>query len=96
MLGWTLRPGFRSELCTIGLDGRRRDPERPAPIASAVRVATFGDSFTFGGDVADRYAYPEVLARLNAGLAVENFGVPAYGLDPSACQARISRNFDFE
>ena len=81
VLGWTLRPGFRSELCTIGLDGRRRDSERPEPIAPAVRVATFGDSFTFGGDVADRYAYPEVLARLDAGLEVENFGVPAYGLD---------------
>lgn len=81
VLGWTLRPGFRSELCTIGLDGRRRDSERPEPIAPAVRVAAFGDSFTFGGDVADRYAYPEVLARLDAGLEVENFGVPAYGLD---------------
>jgi hypothetical protein len=81
VLGWTLRPGFRSALCTIGLDGRRRDPARPEPIAPAVRVATFGDSFTFGGDVADRYAFPEVLARLDAGLEVENFGVPAYGLD---------------
>jgi hypothetical protein len=81
VLGWTLRPGFRSELCTIGLDGRRRDSERPEPIAPAVRVAAFGDSFIFGGDVADRYAIPEVLARLDAGLEVENFGVPAYGLD---------------
>jgi hypothetical protein len=81
VLGWTLRPGFRSELCTIGPDGRRRDSERPEPIAPAVRVATFGDSFTFGGDVADRYAYPEVLARMDRGLDIENFGVPAYGLD---------------
>jgi hypothetical protein len=81
VLGWTLRPGFRSELCTIGLDGRRRDSGRPQPIAPAVGVAAFGDSFTFGGDVADRYAYPEALARLDAGLEIENFGVPAYGLD---------------
>lgn len=88
VLGWTLRPGFRSELCTIGLDGRRRDPERPEPIAPAVRVATFGDSFTFGGDVADRYAYPEVLARLDVGLEVENFGVPAYGLDQAFLRYR--------
>lgn len=80
-LGWTLSPGFRSELCNIGLDGLRRDPERPESSASAVRVATFGDSFTFGGDVADRFAFPEVLARLDAGLEVDNFGVPAYGLD---------------
>jgi len=81
VLGWTVRPGFRSELCTIGRDGRRRDPERPDPTAPAVRVAAFGDSFTFGGDVADRHSYPEALARLDAGLLVENFGVPAYGLD---------------
>jgi hypothetical protein len=91
VLGWTLRPGFRSELCTIGLDGLRRDSERPKPIAPAVRVATFGDSFTFGGDVADRYAYPEVLARLDAGLEVENFGVPAYGLDQSWSSASWQR-----
>ncbi len=85
VLGWTLSPGFRSDLCTIGLDGLRRDPARPEPSAVAgrpqVRIATFGDSFTFGGDVADRFAYPEVLARLDAGLEVDNFGVPAYGLD---------------
>ncbi len=81
VLGWTLRPGFRSDLCTIGPDGLRRDSARPEPIAPAVRVATFGDSFTFGGDVADHNAYPEVLARLDPGLDIENFGVPAYGLD---------------
>lgn len=81
VLGWTLRPGFRSELVTVGPDGRRRDPARPEPVAPAVRLAAFGDSFTFGGDVADRHAYPEALARLDPGLEVENFGVPAYGLD---------------
>ena len=80
-LGWTLRPGFRNQLCTIDAEGRRRDSQRPRPIAPALRVATFGDSFTFGGDVVDRYAYPEVLARLAAGLEVANYGVPAYGLD---------------
>lgn len=80
-LGWTLRPGFRNELCTIDVEGRRRESQRPRPTAPALRVATFGDSFTFGGDVADRYAYPEVLARLDAGLEVANYGVPAYGLD---------------
>lgn len=81
VLGWSLRPGFRSSLCTIDADGNRRDPARPAPMSKAVRVATFGDSFTFGGDVADREAYPEVLARRDARLAVANYGVPAYGLD---------------
>jgi hypothetical protein len=81
VLGWSLRPGFRSTLCTIDADGLRRARERPPPVAPAVRVATFGDSFTFGGDVADRDAYPEVLARLEERIAVANYGVPAYGLD---------------
>lgn len=81
VLGWSLRPGFRSSLCTIDAGGLRRDRERPPPVASAVRVATLGDSFTFGGDVADRDAYPEVLARHDARIAVANYGVPAYGLD---------------
>ena len=81
VLGWSLRPGFRSSLCTIGADGLRRDPERPAATTPSVQVAIFGDSFTFGGDVADRDAYPEILARQDARIAVANYGVPAYGLD---------------
>ncbi|HEX9368837.1 MAG TPA: SGNH/GDSL hydrolase family protein [Vicinamibacterales bacterium] len=81
VLGWSLRPGFRSSLCTIDADGLRRDRERPPPVAPAVEVATYGDSFTFGGDVADRDAYPEALARQEPRIAVANYGVPAYGLD---------------
>ncbi len=81
VLGWSLRPGFRSSLCTIDADGLRRDRDRPPPVAPAVRVATFGDSFTFGGDVADRYAYPEALARRDERITVANYGVPGYGLD---------------
>lgn len=81
VLGWTLRPGFRSSLCTIDAGGLRRDRERPPPVTSAVKVATFGDSFTFGGDVADRDAYPEALARRDARISVANYGVPGYGLD---------------
>ncbi|HXM70019.1 MAG TPA: SGNH/GDSL hydrolase family protein, partial [Thermoanaerobaculia bacterium] len=81
VLGWSLRPGFRSSLCTIDADGLRRDRERPPPVAPAVRVAIFGDSFTFGGDVADRYAYPEAMARRDARIAIANYGVPGYGLD---------------
>jgi hypothetical protein len=81
VLGWSLRPGFRTSMCTIDADGLRRDRERPPPVAPAVQVATFGDSFTFGGDVADRYAYPEALARRDARIAVANYGVPGYGLD---------------
>lgn len=80
-LGWTLRPGFRSAQVTVDAVGRRRAPDRPLPESDAVRLAAFGDSFTFGGDVADRDAYPEALARIDQGIDVANYGVPAYGLD---------------
>jgi hypothetical protein len=81
VLGWTLRPHFRSSKATIDAGGRRRAPDRPPPESNAVRLAAFGDSFTFGGDVVDRDAYPEALARLDPGVDVANYGVPAYGLD---------------
>ena len=81
VLGWTLRPGFHSPKVTVDAGGRRRAPDRPAPESNAVRLAAFGDSFTFGGDVVDRDAYPEALARLDPGIDVANYGVPAYGLD---------------
>lgn len=83
VLGWSLTPAFKSDLCAIDDDGLRRDRDRPKAASSAVRVATFGDSFTFGGDVNDRDAYPEILARLDPGIEVANYGVPAYGLDQS-------------
>lgn len=81
VLGWSLRPGFRSPKCTVDAEGRRRAPDRPQPATNAVRLAAFGDSFTFGGDVVDRDAYPEALARLDERLDIANYGVPAYGLD---------------
>lgn len=81
VLGWTLRPGFRSPEVAVDAMGRRRASDRPPPESNAVRLAAFGDSFTFGGDVADRDSYPEALARLDPGIDVANYGVPAYGLD---------------
>jgi len=81
VLGWTLRPGFHSPKVAVDAGGRRRAPDRPPPASNAVRLAAFGDSFTFGGDVVDRDAYPEALARLDPGIDVANYGVPAYGLD---------------
>lgn len=81
VLGWTLRPGHRSPEVTVDAGGRRRAPDRPLPATGAVRLAAFGDSFTFGGDVADREVHLEVLARLEPGIEVANYGVPAYGLD---------------
>jgi hypothetical protein len=43
-------------------------------------AALFGDSFTWGDEVAAEHAYGNVLARL-LGCRVANYGVPGYGTD---------------
>src|SRR5687767_11582117 len=37
VLGWTLRPGFRSPEVNVDAVGRRRAPDRPPPEINAVR-----------------------------------------------------------
>jgi hypothetical protein len=91
VLGWALRPGFSSETVTVDAAGRRRSLDRPRTQVNAVRVMAFGDSFTFGGDVADPDSYPEALARLDHGIDVANFGVPAYGLDQAFLRYSMER-----
>jgi len=86
--GWAPRPGATSadglyRANSSGLRADRETPEDPAP--GVLRVATFGDSFTFG----DESPLDETWgARLEAGLVargvpaeVLNFGVNGYGLD---------------
>jgi hypothetical protein len=64
MLGWS--PG---------------DKTRPAPASpAAVCGAAFGDSMTYGSEVADDEAWVHLLS-LRLGCTVENFAVPAYGTD---------------
>jgi hypothetical protein len=50
------------------------------PPAGVVRIAAFGDSFTYGADVALGDTWAKRLA-INPVLQVLNYGVPAYGLD---------------
>jgi hypothetical protein len=57
---------------------------RPSPHArraGAHRILVFGDSFTYGTEVAANDSWPAQLARLRPDLEVVNLGVPGYGLD---------------
>jgi hypothetical protein len=51
-------------------------------------VAAFGDSFTYGDEVATRDSWPARLEALDAGLEVLNYGVPGYGLDQALLRYR--------
>jgi lysophospholipase L1-like esterase len=82
-LFWSLRPGFRGEFMgrpvTINSLGLRGDEPRPRR-SGARRIASFGDSITFGYGVADRETYPYLLDRALAphGVEVVNAGVTGY------------------
>jgi hypothetical protein len=87
-LGWAPRPHAHSTSGPFRVNGSgiRADDETPrVPPAGVLRVATFGDSFTFGDEVAADQTWGAFLARDLAarGVAAEvlNFGVNAYGMD---------------
>jgi hypothetical protein len=83
-LGWCVRAGTQSpsgdyHINARGLRGTRE--YSPQPAADRLRLACFGDSFTFGDEVPDPFTYEALLERLAPSVEALNFGVPAYGTD---------------
>ena len=81
-LGWALKAGGGSGnyvQTSQGLRGTRVYPPRPKE--GMVRMATFGDSFTYGTEVAARDTWQARLETVHPHLEVLNFGVNAYGPD---------------
>ena len=83
-LGWCVRPlaehpSRRIHVNARGLRGVRDYDERPA--AGMLRLACFGDSFTFGDEVDDDLTFEAFLERIAPSVEALNFGVPAYGTD---------------
>ncbi|MSR60938.1 MAG: hypothetical protein EXS08_00630 [Planctomycetes bacterium] len=83
-LGWVNRPGAHSPdgLYTIHAGGWRgtRDYARVPP-AGVTRLVAFGESFTFGHELADAESWEAQLEALDARLELVNFGVGGYGTD---------------
>lgn len=86
-LGWTwIRPG----VAEAGLDRATRGPAhyaQPKP-AGTLRIACFGDSFTFCADVDDADAWPHLVETSHPGWEVPNLGVPGYGTDQALLRFR--------
>ncbi len=83
-LGWCVRPlaeqpSGRIHINARGLRGLRDYDELPAP--GKLRLACFGDSFTFGDEVEDELTYEAFLERIAPSVEALNFGVSAYGTD---------------
>lgn len=86
--GWAVAPnvrnlevfdGKRLSTDSHGLRGTREVPFEKAP--GTLRIAIFGDSFTFGEEVSDDETFAHQLERLLPGVEVLNFGVHGYGHD---------------
>jgi len=93
-LGWTTRRSFRNATGTItsNSQGARGQREYARPRPSGVRrVATFGDSFTYGAEVLDDETWQASLERADPRLEVPNYGVGGYGTDQALLRFRRLR-----
>jgi hypothetical protein len=74
-LGWV----FAREANSAGIRDNREYDRLPPP--GIVRISAFGDSFTYGSDVALEDTWAKQLAMIDPAIEVLNYGVGAYGLD---------------
>ena len=82
ILGWAPKPHSHSKDVRINSQGIRADHNFAHFIHSeVVRASAFGDSFTFGEEVANEDTWEHQLEEQDARMEVLNFGVGAYGLD---------------
>ena len=90
-LGWTWTPSSTS------LDGRfattahgARGPKEygPRPAEGKTRIITFGDSVTFGDEIADRMTYQFIIEAIRPEFEAINFGVSGYGTDQALLRYR--------
>ena len=82
VLGWKIA----NDANEAGMrDDREYDPQPPPGV---VRIAAFGDSFTYGSDVKLHEAWARRMVVHEPTLEVLNFGVGAYGLDQAYLRYR--------
>ncbi len=95
-LGWAPRRGAVANHYRVNEQGLRNDRLFAAkPPATKTRIATFGDSFTFGDGVANVETFQETMMRLEPDAEVMNFGIPGSSLDQALLRyRRDGRPFD--
>jgi len=90
-LGWDFAPSSTSEdgaahTNALAARGTREYATRPPP--GAVRILTFGDSFTFGDEIEDARTFQRILENRRPDAEVLNFGVSGYGTDQALLRYR--------
>lgn len=89
-IGYTFIPGIRARIpheaggyfVVTNSAGFRSDTEYSIQREQGKkRVLVFGDSFTAGDGVSNKYRYTDVLQTMNPGVEFYNFGLPGSGTD---------------
>jgi len=81
-LGWTTRPNTTTSNYTINKDGIRASREYSKAVPpDKIRIAAFGNSFTFGSYMKNDQTWEYFIETLDSRLEVLNFGVGTYGVD---------------
>lgn len=76
-LGWVRAPGPQNNAA-----GMRDDNDYdPQPAAGILRIATFGDSFTYGSDVKLGENWTKQISAIDPQIEMLNYGIGGYGLD---------------
>jgi hypothetical protein len=82
VLGWSPKPLVHTQEVRINSQGIRSEHDYSRDVPShVIRVSAFGDSFTFGSDVANDATWESQLEDQDPRFEVLNFGMGAYGLD---------------
>jgi|ETNmetMinimDraft_25_1059894.scaffolds.fasta_scaffold26470_1 hypothetical protein len=82
VLGWSPKPGFRSDNIRINSRGVRADREYPLDkMPESLRVVVVGDSFTWGEDVANEDTFVTQLEKIMPDTEAINLGVRGFGTD---------------
>jgi hypothetical protein len=88
-LGWVYRAGYSSDVDAINAQGLRGNKDYSLKPTSKLRIAAFGDSFTFANYVSFEDAWAAKIEQIFE-YEVLNFGVGGYGIDQAFLRYRLS------
>lgn len=75
-LGWVVS---KADANSAGMRGNREYASDPPP--EGLRIAAYGDSYTFGDEVTNEENWTSRVSAMRPSIEVLNYGVRAYGLD---------------
>ena len=80
-LGWLYRADFSGDRDRTTIQGVRGSRVYGTAPGDPLRVASFGDSFVYGTEVADDETWGHVVERVSPGIELLNYGVGGFGMD---------------